>query len=345
VIHGTPNRMPTRTPQGMFGSRLTRLFSLPASASLLLNPKSHLQMAMTRLVAPNGFKDPTPRIPAEKAFVVITHLKRPGHVKGWGSWADGRFRPVNYYDLGGVDIVDLERDPVALRQSGFDSVHIHIPKTTLSHHTAEVGVTSVEEFQCESGVKDEVILRWARMMLMFCNDSNRLPQLALDEMLMMFCAHLVRSYGVSRAAGAVVTGGLCAWQQQRATRLIQANLDGEIGLSDLAAECGLSTSHFARSFKNSFGVPLHRFLLLKRLDLAKAYLLHSHKSLLDIAIETGFSDQSAFNRTFRSLVGTSPGHWKRQNRTEPVTCAWSDRSATPTRRSGQERKPDARSAA
>ena len=54
--------------------------------------------------------------------------------------------------------------------------------------------------------------------------------------------------------------------------LIETNLDGELRLSYLAEECGLSTSYFSRSFKRTFGVPAHRYLMARRVERAKVLL-------------------------------------------------------------------------
>ncbi len=91
--------------------------------------------------------------------------------------------------------------------------------------------------------------------------------------------------------------------------LIDSHLDGELRLSYLAEECGLSISHFSRSFKRSFGVPVHRYLIARRVERAKFLLRSSSAPLVEIALESGFSDHAAFSRTFRAVVGTSPMRW------------------------------------
>jgi AraC family transcriptional regulator len=58
-------------------------------------------------------------------------------------------------------------------------------------------------------------------------------------------------------------------------------------------------------------------LLNKRVEAAKSLLLHSNDSLLTVALEVGFTDQPAFNRSFRAIVGTSPGRWRRENALMP----------------------------
>jgi AraC family transcriptional regulator len=106
-------------------------------------------------------------------------------------------------------------------------------------------------------------------------------------------------------------GGLAPWQVRRAAEIIKENLDANICLCDLARECGLSVSHFTRTFRNSFGKSPYRWLLERRIDRAKALLMASDLPIADIAIRSGFSDQTAFTRAFGRVVGNSPGRWRR----------------------------------
>jgi AraC-like DNA-binding protein len=106
-------------------------------------------------------------------------------------------------------------------------------------------------------------------------------------------------------------GGLAAWQKRRVTELLHINLAARLLLSHLARECGLSISHFARSFKTSFGVSAHRWIVQRRIECSQELLIHTRKSLADIANQAGFADQAAFTRTFSRIVGISPGRWRR----------------------------------
>ncbi|MGA3197665.1 MAG: helix-turn-helix transcriptional regulator, partial [Terriglobales bacterium] len=89
--------------------------------------------------------------------------------------------------------------------------------------------------------------------------------------------------------------------------------DGEVKLETLAEECRLSVSHFARSFRRSFGTSAHRYLILHRIEIAKALLSEMNSSLVEIAAQTGFSDQAALTRTFANVVGATPGKWRREH--------------------------------
>jgi len=70
-------------------------------------------------------------------------------------------------------------------------------------------------------------------------------------------------------------------------------------------------SHFARSFKATFGMAPHKWLIGRRIELGKELLRQTAKPIADIAIQAGFRDQTAFTRTFRQVTGISPGQWRR----------------------------------
>jgi len=106
-------------------------------------------------------------------------------------------------------------------------------------------------------------------------------------------------------------GGLAPWQARRAQELMNANLDGKLPLRQLAEQCGLSTRHFARAFRQSTGVPPHRWLLGRRVERAKDLMRDPALSLAEVALACGFADQSHFTRMFTTVVGVSPGVWRR----------------------------------
>jgi transcriptional regulator GlxA family with amidase domain len=75
----------------------------------------------------------------------------------------------------------------------------------------------------------------------------------------------------------------------------------------LARVSGVSEFHFARSFKEAFGVPPHRYLLTRRIERAKALLRDTDLPITDIAFQTGWNSLGTFGRTFRDVTGESPG--------------------------------------
>ena len=92
---------------------------------------------------------------------------------------------------------------------------------------------------------------------------------------------------------------------------MQENLAQDLSLERIARECCLSRAHFARYFKNSTGMPAHKWLQCLRIEHAKQLLQAPDKSLTQIALDCGFADQSHFTRVFKSFVGVTPGIWRR----------------------------------
>src|SRR5512144_3197971 len=75
----------------------------------------------------------------------------------------------------------------------------------------------------------------------------------------------------------------------------------------LAQVSGVSQAHFARSFKQAFGLPPHRYLLTRRIERAMALLRETDLPITDIAFRTGWESLGSFGRTFRDITGDSPG--------------------------------------
>jgi transcriptional regulator GlxA family with amidase domain len=85
----------------------------------------------------------------------------------------------------------------------------------------------------------------------------------------------------------------------------------------LARVSGVSAAHFARSFKDAFGVPPHRYLLTRKLERAKALLRDTDLPITDIAFQTGWKSLGTFGRTFRDVLGESPGELRARQKAVP----------------------------
>lgn len=108
-----------------------------------------------------------------------------------------------------------------------------------------------------------------------------------------------------------VRGGLAAWQEQAVKRHIDDRLSEHVSLAALAALVRLSPCHFSRAFKQSFGMPPHRFHIHRRIDRAKALLAQPDQSVTEIAIAMGFGSASSFNGAFRKVSGMTPSEYRR----------------------------------
>jgi AraC family transcriptional regulator len=107
-------------------------------------------------------------------------------------------------------------------------------------------------------------------------------------------------------------GGLSGWQQRRVSDYIDAHLGEALRLAALARLVGLSPFHFARAFKQSFGVPPHRYHIGRRIARAKELLDDRAHSVTAIARDLGFAETSSFSATFRRVTGVSPMRYRRE---------------------------------
>ncbi|WP_300725761.1 helix-turn-helix domain-containing protein [Pseudomonas sp.] len=110
--------------------------------------------------------------------------------------------------------------------------------------------------------------------------------------------------------GLRLKGGLAAHQQRLLIETIEHQLAEPLSIGQLAAQCALSPYHFARMFRESFGVPPHQYLLARRLERARAWLRNSSMSLSDIALACGFTSASHFANRFRQATGATPGAYR-----------------------------------
>ncbi|MBV4520293.1 AraC family transcriptional regulator [Pseudomonas sp. SWRI74] len=105
-------------------------------------------------------------------------------------------------------------------------------------------------------------------------------------------------------------GGLAARQRRLLVEYIDSHLDQAISLGQLAALCALSEYHFARMFRESFGLPPHQYVLARRLNCARELLRSTLKPLGEIALACGFASASHFTNRFRQALGGTPGEYR-----------------------------------
>jgi transcriptional regulator GlxA family with amidase domain len=90
----------------------------------------------------------------------------------------------------------------------------------------------------------------------------------------------------------------------------------------LARVSHVSEAHFARSFKDAFGVPPHRYLLTRRIERATALLRETDLPIIDIAFQTGWKSLGTFGRTFRDVTNESPSEFRARQRSAVHALEW-----------------------
>lgn len=95
---------------------------------------------------------------------------------------------------------------------------------------------------------------------------------------------------------------------------VDAHLKVSPTLADMAVLVGMSPSHFARKFRSTTGLSLHRFINRRRIRRSLGLLLDTSAPLANVALDLGFSSQSHFTRLFSDLTGSTPAKYRKQHR-------------------------------
>lgn len=144
-------------------------------------------------------------------------------------------------------------------------------------------------------------------------DTDRLYAETLFQTL---AAHLLKRYSshsnvCQRRSSSSSDTGLSPLKLRNVCAYIEAHLQDVIRLDDLANTVSMSRYHFCRLFKQSVGTSPYQYILQQRIAKAKQLLRHQDFSLVDIALASGFANQSHFSRNFRRQVGVTPSAYRR----------------------------------
>lgn len=124
--------------------------------------------------------------------------------------------------------------------------------------------------------------------------------------------HLARHYAETIADPARDGPALPGFKLKQITDWMAAHRAEEFSLERLAAMAGLSRFHFNRLFKRATGLSPSRYQLDLRLDAARRLLRETKRSILEIALEVGYSQPSRFAQLFRRETGLTPSEYRRQ---------------------------------
>jgi len=256
---------------------------------------------------------PSKREPREDAYAVHISLRAAGPCE---TWMNGRKFGSDTIPNGATTLLTLDSGLITCCHSAYDFMRIHIPRLAIDELADDAGLPRPSHLRAPffKVAFDSILFQFATAALTALEQPAEVSSLFLDHIALATLAHVHRSYLGSSTEAPERHGGLAPWQERRAKEAMSASLDKDISIAQLASECGLSCSHFARGFRKATGRPPHRWLLERRVETAQGLLLNSPMSLREIAKTCGFSDQSHLTRAFARMVGTSPGAWRRTRR-------------------------------
>ena len=129
----------------------------------------------------------------------------------------------------------------------------------------------------------------------------------------MLAVHLLRYYTTPVQRIKEPTQGLTPHQVSRVTDFVLTHLEQDLSLSALAEQTGFSPYHFARQFRQTTGESPHQFVLNQRIECAKHLLRESNLPLAEIALASGFANQSHLTQAFKRALGLTPASYRKEH--------------------------------
>jgi AraC family transcriptional regulator len=207
---------------------------------------------------------------------------------------------------GGLDFrVQLEAE--------LSTLHLYLRRTLLEEVAAQSGCSSVELLP-RLGEQDPLLERLAFGMRDALDDGvgDDASSIYVEHLSYAMAAHLLRKHsGAGRSPPDSGAGVLSKARLAQVVDYIETNLEDPLTLSELAAVCNLSPSHFARRFKATTGLPPHQYLIAVRVNRAKRLLATQGQAIVDIAYACGFTHQEHMTRIFRRQTGMTPASYRR----------------------------------
>jgi AraC family transcriptional regulator len=194
------------------------------------------------------------------------------------------------------------------------TLHLHLSEKLLTRTAEEVTACDPAHLSLvgRSGFQDPLL---AQIGLALWRELEQCPaagKLYAQTAAQMLAVHLLRYYS---SAGKIIkepSQGLTHRQMRRVIDCIQARLCQELSLEVLAQQAGFSPYHFARLFRQTTGESPHQFVLRQRIERAQRLLQETNVPLAQIALESGFANQSHLTQTFKRQLGLTPRAY-RQN--------------------------------
>jgi AraC family transcriptional regulator len=274
-----------------------------AAPSLSDNP-----IAFTRLRCDNVEHGLAGPVPPEGSFAFQVMLKP---VESWELRTNRGHGSLPPSQPGDTFLFDLSENPQLQLHSSFDMVRFYMPRSALDSLAYGRGLRRVAGLRAPPfGVQDPIMHGMAMAMVASMKNIDTAQPIFVEYMALAFHAHVVQTYGSVPELHSS-NRGLAPWQMKRIVQAVEANPGANHSISMLAQECRLSSSYFARAFKETTGLAPHQWLTRKRIEHARRLLAQTSLELSEIALACGFVDQSHFSRVFAHQEKRSPGKWRR----------------------------------
>jgi AraC family transcriptional regulator len=297
----------------MFGASLADVFQTPAYDCRAVGSDHKPEFAVTRLRSGPREMEKAPAYPPDQAVLICVSLT-PATIGQWRALYNGNSVGVTRAIPFAATFIDLNCKMEMWARGPFDYLHYYFSQGLLERIALDNGVSTAFHLQEAFFIEDLVVAEMTKSVLTPVEHGEPLDRLALDQIATVLGAHTLQTHCGTPKFASGPRRGLEPWQKLRTEEMLRAHLGGNTTVKELANSCSLSGSHFARRFRMSFGTSVHQRLIQLRIEHAKGLLSRTNKTLVEIALLSGFYDQAALSRTFSRIEHMSPSRWRRLNR-------------------------------
>ena len=212
------------------------------------------------------------------------------------------------YGKGDISITPAKMPFFARWDSDDHYMQIRIPSRfiqSVARETIDINSEPLELLP-EWRTRDPHIESIGMLLLAELKQKNLGGRLYIESLANVLAVHLLRQYAAPKLRLSIYEGGLPERQVLQVLEYINEHLNQDIKLADLAALLGMSQFHFSHLFKQSIGTAPYQYLLQQRVERAKQLLKQTDQSIMDIALECGFSSHSHLSKQFRQVTGMTP---------------------------------------
>lgn len=195
-------------------------------------------------------------------------------------------------------------------QKPLDNLGIFLEPEFVRETAAENHLGSSFEFVEIYKKEDPLIAPLGQALLDEAASENPMGKLYAESLIQTLTLHILRSYSTASAIIESSHGGLSGYKLRTVKEFIDANLEDDLGLAEIAAVANLSQFHFARAFRKSIGVTPQQYLMERRIERAKQLLAKNDLPIVEISLLTGFKNQSHFTTLFRKFTNLTPKTWR-----------------------------------
>jgi AraC family transcriptional regulator len=211
----------------------------------------------------------------------------------------------------------IAEDNIRITAAIPEMLHIYLPSAPFNALAQEDHFSEVrrQSIRYSAGFQDPLLFQLGATLLEELAAETSSGRLLVESAALTLAARLLHSHGTtmpSYAARARPPIALDMTRLRRVIDFVEAHVDGDIGVDDLASVACLSPFHFSRAFKEATGLTPHRFISQRRLQRARLLLETSELSIADVALMASFSSQASFTRAFSRIIGLSPGQYRKR---------------------------------